>query len=107
MAAFVIGALSTIGLPPLCGGWSKWFLLIGTLEAKQPLFTGVLLASSLLNIAYLLPIASSALFGEEKQDTSHGEAPLSCRIPLLITASGCLLLFLFPSTLLDLARMVR
>ncbi|HIN80654.1 MAG TPA: monovalent cation/H+ antiporter subunit D family protein, partial [Planctomycetes bacterium] len=38
MAAFVIGALSTIGLPPLCGGWSKWFLLIGTLEAKQPLF---------------------------------------------------------------------
>lgn len=107
MAAFIIAALSIIGLPPGCGAWSKWFLLQGTLEAQQPLLAAVLLASSLLNIAYLLPIATTALFGKEDPKSDHGEAPLACRIPLLVTASACLLLFLYPTAILELAEKVR
>jgi len=51
MAAFFIGSLSVIGLPP-CGGFiSKWYLVLGSLEAHQMPVLFVLLTSSLLNAA--------------------------------------------------------
>ena len=56
MLAFAVGSLSIIGLPPLGGAWSKWYLGLGALESGQGLLLGVLLLSSLLNVAYLLPI---------------------------------------------------
>ncbi|MEE9160660.1 MAG: proton-conducting transporter membrane subunit, partial [Gammaproteobacteria bacterium] len=34
MMAFLIGSLSIIGLPPMGGLWSKWFLVMGTLETQ-------------------------------------------------------------------------
>ena len=54
--AFLIGALSIIGLPPLGGSWSKWYLLVGAADAEQWALMAVLLLSSLLNVAYLLPV---------------------------------------------------
>ena len=62
MAAFFVGALSVIGLPP-CGGFiSKWYLVLGTLEAHDMALLVVLLVSSLLNAAYFLPIVYRAYF---------------------------------------------
>jgi len=51
MAAFFIGSLSIIGLPPMGGMWSKWFLVLGTVESGLTIPLVVLLISSLLNIA--------------------------------------------------------
>ena len=62
-AAFGIGALSVIGLPPLGGAWSKWYLALGAAEADQLIFIAVLMVSSLLNIAYLGPVFARAFFG--------------------------------------------
>ena len=62
MFAFLLGALSNIGLPPLGGAWSKWYLALGTLDSGQQLFLLVYLVSSLLNVAYLLPIPIRAFF---------------------------------------------
>src|SRR5690606_34699480 len=62
MAAFFIGSLSIIGIPPAGGTWSKWFLLMGTLEAHQWVLMGALMLSTLLNIAYLLPIPLRGFF---------------------------------------------
>ena len=60
--AFIIGSLSVIGLPP-CGGFiSKWYLVLGTLEADQLPMLFVLLGSSLLNAAYFMPIVYRAFF---------------------------------------------
>src|SRR5690606_6649952 len=56
MAAFLIGALSITGLPPMGGTWSKWYLALGSLDAGQPFLLAVLMISSLLNIGYLLVI---------------------------------------------------
>ena len=63
-AAFLIGALSIIGLPPFGGMWSKWYLGLGTVETGQLILLGVLMFSSLLNIAYLLPIPVRAFLGK-------------------------------------------
>jgi multicomponent Na+:H+ antiporter subunit D len=106
MFAFLIGSLSIIGLPPFAGAWSKWYLILGAIEAQHYFAVAVLALSSLLNIAYLLPIVANAFFASTA-DEEHGgieEAPLACVIPLLFTAACCLALFLYPDPWLDLVR---
>jgi multicomponent Na+:H+ antiporter subunit D len=62
MAAFTIAALGMIGLPPTAGFVSKWYLGTGALEAGEPWVMGVLIASTLLNAAYFLPVIYRAWF---------------------------------------------
>ncbi|MFH1488069.1 MAG: proton-conducting transporter membrane subunit, partial [Pseudomonadota bacterium] len=108
MAAFFVGALSVIGLPP-CGGFiSKWSLVQGTLEAGQGWTLAVLLLSSMLNAVYFLPIVYRAFFctAEESQFESRvQEAPLWCVVPLVATAIGSIVLFFYPEPFLGLARL--
>ena len=109
MAAFFIASLSIIGVPPTGGTWSKWFLLMGTLEAEQWILMAVLMISSLLNIAYLLPIPFHAFFSGDKTDFSRAgikEAPLPSLIALSITTLGCLVLFVYPQPLYELAKAI-
>ena len=109
MFAFLIGSLSIIGLPPFAGAWSKWYLVLGAMEAQQYFAVGALLFSSLLNIAYLLPIAVNAFFVPLPESERHEgirEAPMACLIPLLFTAACCLALFLYPDPWLDLIRRI-
>ena len=81
--AFLIGSLSVIGLPPLGGSWSKWYLALGAADAQQLVFVAVLMISSLLNVAYLMPVVVRGFFppprrrqrGRERE--SH-VAPLLC-----------------------------
>jgi multicomponent Na+:H+ antiporter subunit D len=64
MAAFTVGAFGMIGLPPVAGFVSKWYLGLGALEAGQSWVVYVLAGSSLLNAAYFLPILHRAWFRE-------------------------------------------
>ena len=108
MVAFRIGALSIIGLPPLGGTWSKWYLVLGTLETGDVVLLSVLMVSTLLNIAYLLPIPVRAFFEASPGDADEGirEAPVACVVALVITALGCLALFLNPDPLYALMSQV-
>jgi multicomponent Na+:H+ antiporter subunit D len=104
--AFLIGSLSIIGMPPFGGLWSKWFLGLGTVEAGQWLLLSVLLVSSLLNIAYLLPIPIRAFFGKAKDGTAYTqikEAPMTCIAAMIITSAACLVLFFYPDPFYTLA----
>ncbi len=102
-AAFFIGSVSIIGLPPLGGSWAKWYLLMGSIDATQWVIVGALLFSSLLNIAYLIPIAARAFYAAPESKGSHSftiaEAPMLCVVPLCITAAGSVLLFFFGDSL--------
>ena len=99
MGAFLIGSLSVIGLPPFGGMWSKWFIALGTVEASQRFLLMVLMLSTLLNVAYLLPIPIRAFFTPAASATKPGlqEAPLPCLIALVLSSAGCLVLFLQPN----------
>lgn len=101
MLAFLIGSLSIIGLPPTGGIWSKWFLALGTLEANQAILLLVLMLSTLLNIAYLLPIPVRAFFSPATSDDNIilQEAPFACLVAMAITSLACIVLFLFPQPL--------
>jgi multicomponent Na+:H+ antiporter subunit D len=104
--AFLIASLSIIGLPPFGGMWSKWYLGLGAVEAGQWLLLTVLMISSLLNIAYLLPIPVRGFFGKTRDGTQYNqikEAPLSCLLAMVITSLACLLLFFYPDPFYQLA----
>jgi len=65
MAAFGVASLGMAGIPLLAGFVSKWYLLIGSLQAKQVVFALALLVSGVLNIAYFWPIVYQAFFESE------------------------------------------
>jgi multicomponent Na+:H+ antiporter subunit D len=98
MLAFLVASLSIIGLPPLGGAWSKWTLALGALDAGYAIVMGVLMLSSLLSVAYLLPVVAHGFFlpppGAPADDkTVVEEAPLACLIALSGTALLCFVLF--------------
>lgn len=106
-AAFTVGTLSIIGLPPFGGMWSKWYLALGTLEAGEILLLATLMISSLLNIAYLLPIPLRAYLGApDPHDEGVREAPINCLLAMAVTSVACVLLFFFPQPWYRLASML-
>ena len=109
MFAFLLGSLSVIGLPPFGGMWSKWYLALGALEADQAPVLAILLLSTLLNAAYLLPIPIRAFFVAPRGTTGAAavrEAPLPCLLALTITALGCMVLFVSAEPIYQLLRTV-
>jgi len=52
MGAFTVAALSMVGIPPTAGFFSKWYLILGSIEANNWAFVAVILASSLLTAVY-------------------------------------------------------
>jgi multicomponent Na+:H+ antiporter subunit D len=92
-AAFLLASISIVGLPPLGGTWSKWFLLLGAVDAEQTVMLVVLLAGSLLALAYLIPIPMRAFFLPAPDRPTHGEARPTIVGPLTLTALGCVALF--------------
>ncbi len=116
MGAFTLGALSMIGIPPLGGFISKWYLSLGAIEANQFPIIIVLAASTILNACYFMPIVYAAFFKEpatnpdphhHKHENSHKkfhEAPALMVVPLVLTAIGALILFFAPTFFLDMTR---
>ncbi len=111
MLAFTLGALSMIGIPPLGGFISKWYLSLGAIEAKQLPILIVLAASTILNACYFMPIVYAAFFREPAPDPHHHgnpgkkihEAPALMVVPLVLTATAALVLFFWPTFFLEIA----
>ncbi|MBE0596383.1 MAG: monovalent cation/H+ antiporter subunit D family protein [Desulfuromonadales bacterium] len=114
MGAFTVGALGMIGLPPLVGFISKWYLGYGGLLAGHPWILLVLILSTLLNAAYFLPILHRAWFrlpdGPWPKD--HGrrrglETAWMLLLPPLLTAFLVIVLGLFANAPMSALEWVR
>jgi multicomponent Na+:H+ antiporter subunit D len=104
MAAFVVAALAMIGIPPTAGFFSKWYLILGTLEAGNWWWFGVIILSSLLTAVYFFrtvemifrePQEGAGATGEEARGSAPasghpaavlegGEPPASMLVPILV-----------------------
>jgi multicomponent Na+:H+ antiporter subunit D len=107
MAAFTIGAISMIGLPPTVGFVSKWYLVSGAAAEGHLLAAGVVVLGTLLSAAYLLPIVHAAFLRDAANGPDlhpHGEAPWPMVLASSLTAAGVIVLFLFPDVPLALSR---
>jgi multicomponent Na+:H+ antiporter subunit D len=116
MLAFSIGAIGMAGIPPICGFISKLYLCLGAWGVGSiwgMIFLAIILISSLLDIAYFVPIILAAFFKKPAEEIgSNGEdkikeAPLLVVVPLTITAIFSLVFFFHPNTfyIFDLAKM--
>jgi multicomponent Na+:H+ antiporter subunit D len=54
MAGFAIMALSMVGIPPLSGFWSKFYLVWGAIEVDNWIVAAVVSTSSLLTLVYFV-----------------------------------------------------
>ncbi len=88
MAGLVLAGLSIIGVPPTCGFFSKWYLVLGAFEAGAYHFAAALIISSLVCSVLFFKVFEICFF--EPMADSHGrhgaavmtEAPVSMLVPL-------------------------
>ena len=107
MAAFAVGALSLIGIPPAAGFLSKWVMFQGAASVAHWAALAVLAVSTLLNAAYFLPIVHAAfLRAPSLEDAPHGEAPWTMVAAITFTAAATLVLPFAIAVPLALARLV-
>jgi multicomponent Na+:H+ antiporter subunit D len=108
MVAFSMAALGMIGVPPLAGFISKWYLGLGALEADQSWALIILAISALLNAAYFLPILYRAWFTppavdawSDKLPDTRFETKLSLLAPAVLMGLLTLAVGIFAGTLIS------
>jgi multicomponent Na+:H+ antiporter subunit D len=105
MGAFSLAALLLAGLPPGAAFVSKWAMLSGAGQTGAWLAAAVLLASTLLNVAYFAPIVLRAYAPGRPGPVA--EASLAMLVPLLLTAAAGLALGLAPDGWLPIDTLTR
>jgi len=123
MAAFSIGALSIVGIPPTAGFITKWFLVTGSLEADKLAIVFVLVLSTLLSAAYYFRILRVAFFGSPPEGEAPDEPSQAAETsvpderpqireasplimaPILVCAGLSVILGIFPNFFIDLVRL--
>ncbi|MBR1814187.1 MAG: proton-conducting membrane transporter [Lachnospiraceae bacterium] len=106
MWCFALASLGLVGIPPLAGFVSKWYLAVGSLESGVPFFNWfgpvILLASALLTAGYLLTIVIDAFFpgSDFPMDTLTKKEPsYYMTVPLIALTFFIVWLGLFPGGL--------
>jgi multicomponent Na+:H+ antiporter subunit D len=99
MGAFAIASLSMIGVPPVAGFVTKWYLLNGALSIHNLPIVIVLMASTILNAGYFAPITIKAFFQGRKDKWSTAdikEAPVTMVVPIVLAALISIVIGIFP-----------
>ena len=106
---FVIAALSMIGLPPTAGFFSKWYLVLGSMQAGGVgyFYIAVIILSSLLNAIYFFRVIEKIFInpdaGLKEVHPQKGklELPWQMLLPLVIMGVGILVLGLSNATIVS------
>lgn len=109
--SYTFASLALIGIPPLSGFVSKWYLAQGALFSDIGIFRylgpAVLLISALLTAGYLLPITIRGFLPGENDTTVREKEPLDkMTVVLLILAIFTVLLGVFPNPLIEYAQQI-
>ena len=108
---FTVGALAVIGVPPTCGFFSKWYLLLGGIEAQQWSFVIALLVCTLINVALFFRVFDRGLYVHSHKEahaitgpsnnSRDSEAPFSMLLPAIALAIAILLIGIFNQFILN------
>jgi len=104
--AFLVGSASIIGLPPLGGSWPKFLLMVGAVDAGKAILIGALILSSLLNVAYLTPVAIRGFMkpADDPEGDLKIKTPIWVMVPPVLTAACTFILFFFAGDIIDYLR---
>lgn len=86
-ATSVVGILSTVGIPPLSGFWSKIIIIIALWQSGHFVFATVAVLASVLTLAYFLSMQRRVFFGKIREGFENlQEAPAAFVVPALVLA---------------------
>jgi multicomponent Na+:H+ antiporter subunit D len=86
----VIAGLSLIGIPGTAGFITKWYLIVGAIEFGLWWLVAVIVATSLIAVAYVWRVVEAAYLGEGGEAPAKtGEAPLGMLVPALAMTALC------------------
>lgn len=121
MGAFSLSLLSMVGLPPLGGFFSKWYLVLGAIGSGHWVWAAIILGSSLLTAVYAFRLIERIYTCPREEQgqsmpVSHEEPSvpalkgrrffnIASLTPIAVLAAGVILLGLFNVHLLD--RLIR
>ena len=99
-AAFILAAISMIGVPPSVGFVSKVYLIFAIVEQGNFIFMAVVLLSTLLNLVYFwrviemlyMRVGEKGPHAEYAVKVKRDEIPLLMLIPVLILAVLCIVM---------------
>ena len=95
MAGFTVAGLSMVGIPPTAGFFSKWYLVLGGIDAGNWVFVAVILASSLLTAVYFFRLIEKIFAvpsGGDPAVERATEPSARILVPILILAVGIIVL---------------
>ncbi len=106
MGCFVIGAISMVGVPPTAGFFSKWYLILGAINAQKWLFAAFLLASSLMVAVAFFRIIQNIFFKPSEshhhhEDAIKDEVPINMLLPLLVMSLSLLVIGFFSGQIIE------
>ena len=92
----IFGTLSIAGIPPFNGFWSKLFIVLGAVAAKNWLIAFLTVFFSLFTLGYFLLLQRRVFFGKlNERWQALKEAPAAMSIAVIVLAAGCLLTGVF------------
>ena len=90
----VVGSLSTAGIPPLSGFWSKLIIIIALWQAQHTAYAAIAVGASILTLAYLLVMQRKVFFGklgpdlEDTVEARPGITAAAVLLAVILVASG-------------------
>jgi multicomponent Na+:H+ antiporter subunit D len=113
MVAFGLASLTMIGVPPVSGFVTKWFLALGTLDIHNTILLTVILVSSLLNAGYFVPVVYTSFFGKPNPGDNPSSGFLEGSpfimfmvVPLFFCAVASVLFGIFPDFFLNIINLM-
>ncbi len=86
----VIAGLSLIGTPGTAGFISKWYLVLGALDRGEWWLAALIVASSLIAVAYVWRFVEAAYLREPAPGVAgSGEAPYGMLVPAWLMVAAC------------------
>ncbi|MCL2832437.1 MAG: hypothetical protein FWD78_04630 [Treponema sp.] len=97
----VIGFLSTAGVPPLSGFWSKLLIIMALITAGRPVYAGIALLMSVVTLGYFLIMQHKVFFGKLKAGLEGiRESRLSLSLTSAVLAAVTVIIgVLFPAVI--------
>jgi proton-translocating NADH-quinone oxidoreductase chain M len=102
--AFLVCAFSVIGIPPFGGFFSKFLVVLGTVQAGHTWVAGLALFTAVLTMFYLFKVFSMVFLGEAKHPAPEGTKSMVYVVAALAVLSLAAGLFVtYPMKLANIA----
>jgi multicomponent Na+:H+ antiporter subunit D len=89
-ATSLIASMSTCGIPPFSGFFSKLLIITACIESSHFGYAGLAILGAILTISYLMRFQKHVFFGRLKEELKKTlEVPLLMKLPMILLALIC------------------